>query len=920
MSYFFNSIHTDQVNASSGTSFDVNADANVTAGNDVILSTTSLLTSANTTASTGVGTGAVQIAGGIFVGANSDFDAEISMSGNNIRDGPTTLAGFPNASDYITRGAAEQLATGINVLTPVIVATISDLLADATYNNGAGTITSNTNEDINNEAALDTGFSTTLVVGSRILSKNTGAGTPPSDLSNGIYEVTTVGSGAAAWVLTRVTELDNGDDANDAFTLVQEGNTFGGSGFIQVEDPAIVGTDALAWSQFSQSNQNLASVLVNGNDTGATTINISDDASGITSSAGAAATNPGVEIDITAGAGNTTGAGGAIDIDAGAGGATDATGGAIEVTSGAGGGTNGSSGAVTIEAGTVNNSGAGNGGAVNINAGDAGTATGTGAGGDLNLSSGDGGGTSGNAGALTISGGAATSGSGGAVTVSAGNTASGVGGALGLSAGTSGGTNPGGAATLSAGDGGTGAGGNGGAVSVSAGDAGTASGGTGGAATFSSGAGDGAGAGGLTTLSSGSGGTTGNGGAIAVTSAAGGATSGDGGAINVTAGNGQAGNGIGGTISVTAGTSNGTATGGAVTLSSGTGGASSGPGGGIDIIAGAAGGGNAAGGGLNLDAGAGTGTGMGGGVTIDGGAAPGVGDGGSISLTAGATDTGTGGCIDLDAGAANSAGGEGGCININAADGNGTGAGGGINIMGGGSGTGSAGDINVDVGATGAATGGAINVRAGDGATTGGSVLLEAGDGGTVDGDVLIRAGTAGAASGEITFEANGSASAIPFNSSSANETDLDGSLPQNIVGAINALVGGISPGNQRIAYNLTALQIKVANTSNVTVAYFPWIGSRYGPATGLNYQNGVLSYEWDGISGGGTLIIDVFINGVLDVSATESAASGFGTLALTNGNLPGNANERIDVRVRRTVGGSPPDIYALNLEFETSV
>ncbi len=80
------------------------------------------------------------------------------------------------------------------------------------------------------------------------------------------------------------------------------------------------------------------------------------------------------------------------------------------------------------------------------------------------------------------------------------------------------------------------------------------------------------------------------------------------------------------------------------------------------------------------------------------------------------------------------------------------------------------------------------------------------------------------------------------------------------------------------------------------------------------------LSYEWDGISGGGTLIIDVFINGVLSDTVTEVAASGFGTLSLTNGNLPGNANERIDVRVRRTAGGSPPDLYGLVLEFETDV
>lgn len=100
------------------------------------------------------------------------------------------------------------------------------------------------------------------------------------------------------------------------------------------------------------SADTLAATLTAGNLTGATTIEISAAGSGIRSSAGAAATNPGVELDIIAGAGNTTGAGGPLTLTAGQGGATG-VGGVAQLTSGAGGATSGNSGDVHIRVGSV---------------------------------------------------------------------------------------------------------------------------------------------------------------------------------------------------------------------------------------------------------------------------------------------------------------------------------------------------------------------------------------------------------------------------------------------------------------------------------------------------------------------------------------------------------------------------------------
>lgn len=96
----------------------------------------------------------------------------------------------------------------------------------------------------------------------------------------------------------------------------------------------------------------LTAVLGEDNLTGALPIIISDAAGGLVSSAGAAPTNPGIELDIIAGGGNTTGAGGALTLASGQGGATG-TGGAITVTTGAGGATSGNSGALALDTGAV---------------------------------------------------------------------------------------------------------------------------------------------------------------------------------------------------------------------------------------------------------------------------------------------------------------------------------------------------------------------------------------------------------------------------------------------------------------------------------------------------------------------------------------------------------------------------------------
>ncbi|MBT5015078.1 hypothetical protein HOM50_01570, partial [bacterium] len=249
---------------------------------------------------------------------------------------------------------------------------------------------------------------------------------------------------------------------------------------------------------------------------------------------------------------DATGETGGVDVDAGDGGTTTA-GGAIAITAGTGGSTSANGGVVDIDAGPGGASGSGDGGAVTINAGAAGATAGTGAGGALTMVAGAGGATSGDGGDATLNAGAAiggTNNAGGDLTMAAGvSTGTTTGGKVDIDAGQGGATGIGGAVEVSAGAGGS-TSGAGGAVTIDAGDA-TAGNSAGGAVTVTTGDAQGtansgiysvttgiaevgisgaAGNSGALTLASGAAGTStdntmGDSGLISLTTAGGGATS-----------------------------------------------------------------------------------------------------------------------------------------------------------------------------------------------------------------------------------------------------------------------------------------------------------------------------------------------------------------------------------------------------------
>jgi hypothetical protein len=168
--------------------------------------------------------GALPIAGG-------------TMTGNLILNGDPTLP-----LQAVTKEYVDAISAGFTFKIPAYAGTTSNV--NATYNNGvAGVGATLTNAGAQAAFAVD-GVSPPL--NSRILVKN-----QSTAADNGIYSLTTVGTGATNWVLTRTTDFDTSANMNaGSFIIVNNGTVNANSAWIQTATITTVGTDAVNWSQF----------------------------------------------------------------------------------------------------------------------------------------------------------------------------------------------------------------------------------------------------------------------------------------------------------------------------------------------------------------------------------------------------------------------------------------------------------------------------------------------------------------------------------------------------------------------------------------------------------------------------------------------------------------------------------------------
>ena len=224
---------------------------------------TSAMTASTTipsTSITGLGTmstqnaSAVAITGGTITGStiNNTVIGDSTPAAGTFTSVAMTSGTIVNApvgdTDIVNKLYADSIASGINFHAACNYATTADL-GNVTYNNGSSGVGATLTKTSPFATLSIDGASPT--VGQRILVKNESNGA-----YNGIYTVTSVGSGAAGWVLTRATDYDtsgigtNEIDQGD-YVLVLSGTTNANTSWVQQTAlPITVGTTALVFTQF----------------------------------------------------------------------------------------------------------------------------------------------------------------------------------------------------------------------------------------------------------------------------------------------------------------------------------------------------------------------------------------------------------------------------------------------------------------------------------------------------------------------------------------------------------------------------------------------------------------------------------------------------------------------------------------------
>ncbi len=142
------------------------------------------------------------------------------------------------ALEAASKGYVDAVASGRQIKDPCAAATTGALTAN--YSNG----TSGLGATLTNAGAMAAfsvdGYSAAL--NDRILVKD-----QASNVQNGIYTVTTVGSGAANWVLTRATDMDLAAEFKGATTFITGGSTLAGQTYTETATVVTVGTDPVTF-------------------------------------------------------------------------------------------------------------------------------------------------------------------------------------------------------------------------------------------------------------------------------------------------------------------------------------------------------------------------------------------------------------------------------------------------------------------------------------------------------------------------------------------------------------------------------------------------------------------------------------------------------------------------------------------------
>ena len=167
----------------------------------------------------------------------------VDMSSSRI----TSVTDPSGAQDAATKAYVDAVKTGLDVKGSCKYATTADL--SATYANGTSGVGATLTANANGALTVD---GSTPGAADRILIKD-----QSTDAENGIYTVTTVGTNAAAFVLTRATDADTGTEfTGGSFTFVETGTANADNGYVFTHNGApTMGTTGLSVAQFSGAGQ-----------------------------------------------------------------------------------------------------------------------------------------------------------------------------------------------------------------------------------------------------------------------------------------------------------------------------------------------------------------------------------------------------------------------------------------------------------------------------------------------------------------------------------------------------------------------------------------------------------------------------------------------------------------------------------------
>lgn len=172
-------------------------------------------------------------------------------SAGNVPSWSTVLPALTTADPVVAQGVAtkayvDAVAQGLNPKPASQAA--STVALTVTYNNGASGIGATlTNAGAQAAFAID-GY--TAALNDVILIKD-----QASTLQNGLYTLTTLGSGASNWVLTRSVFMDAPSEFLGGYTFVINGTVNAGRSYVETATVTAVGTDPVTFVQFSQSKQ-----------------------------------------------------------------------------------------------------------------------------------------------------------------------------------------------------------------------------------------------------------------------------------------------------------------------------------------------------------------------------------------------------------------------------------------------------------------------------------------------------------------------------------------------------------------------------------------------------------------------------------------------------------------------------------------